>query len=84
MAMPRTADNGFDAAILDSENRPVAVLEVKAHPVAGWETFLPGQLAKLAEHVTYVVTIDPSCIRVYRPAGEKVGEPIVHFDTGRS
>jgi hypothetical protein len=80
--MPRTAENAFDAAILDSENRPVAVVEVKTRPVAGWEAILHSQLAKLAEEVTYVVTIDPSRIHVYKPTGEKVGEPIVHFDTG--
>lgn len=77
------AQNGFDAAILDSENRPVAVVEVKAHPIAGWEAILPGQLASLAERVAYVVTIDPTSIHVYQPAGALVGEPIVHFDTGQ-
>jgi hypothetical protein len=83
MIKPGTANGVFDAAILDSENRPIAVVEVKAHPIAGWEAILPGQLAKLAERVTYVVTIDPNCIHIYRPAGGQVGEPIVDFDTGQ-
>ena len=31
--MPRTADSGFDAAVVDRENHTVALVEVKAHPV---------------------------------------------------
>jgi hypothetical protein len=81
MAMPRTADNGFDAAVVDRENHPVALVQVKAHPVETWATTLPRQLEKLAERVAYVLTIDPNRIQVYRPGGESLGEPIVHLDT---
>jgi hypothetical protein len=81
MAMPRTADNGFDAAVVDRENHPVALIQVKAHPVERWATILPSQLARFAERVAFVLTIDPNCIHVYRPEGESLGEPIVHLDT---
>ena len=79
--MPRTADNGFDAAVMDRENHAVALVQVKAHPVERWATVLPRQLAKLAERVAFVLTIDPGCIQVYRPGGQSLGEPIVRLDT---
>jgi hypothetical protein len=81
MAMPRTADNEFDAAIMDRENHVVALVEVKAHPVARWATVLPKQLPKFAEQGAFVLTIDPNGIHLFRPAGENLGEPIVRLDT---
>jgi len=41
----------------------------------------PKQLAKFAERVAFVLTIDPNCIQLYRAAGENLGEPIVCLDT---
>ena len=79
--MPRTADNGFDAAVVDRENHTVALVQVKAHPVERWATILPRQLAKFAERVAFVLAIDPNCIQLYRPEEESLGEPIVHLDT---
>ncbi len=79
--MPRAADNGFDAAVVDRENQPVALIEVKEHPIEKWATSLPGQLAKFAERVPFLLTIDPNRISLYRPAGEDLGEPIAHLDT---
>jgi hypothetical protein len=80
-AMSRTTDNGFDAAIVDRDNHAVALVQVKAHPVEKWTPFFPKQTAKLAERVAFVLTIDPNHIQVYRPAGNSLGEPIVHLDT---
>lgn len=79
--MPRTADSGFDAAVVDRENHTIALVEVKAHPVERWATILPRQLAKFAERVAFVLTIDPNCIQLYRSGGESLGEPIVRLDT---
>lgn len=79
--MPRTADSGFDAAVVDRENHTVALVEVKAHPVERWATILPRQLAKFAERVAFVLTIDTNCIQLYRSGGESLGEPIVRLDT---
>ncbi len=79
--MPRTADSGFDAAVVDRENHTVALVEVKAHPVERWATILPRQLAKFAERVAFVLTIDPNCIQLYRSGGGSLGEPIVRLDT---
>lgn len=79
--MPRTADYGFDAAIVDTENHAVALVQVKAHPVDGWAKILPRQLAKFAERVAFVLAIDPICIQLYKPVGESLGAPIVHLDT---
>ena len=79
--MPRTATNGFDAAFVDRENHAVVLVEVKAHPVESWATIVSKQLANFAERVAFVLTIDPNCIQLYRPAGESLGEPIVRLDT---
>jgi hypothetical protein len=70
MAMPRTGDNGFDAAVVGRENHVVALVEVKAHPVERWAPILPRQLAEFAERVAFVLTIDPNRIQLYRPGGE--------------
>jgi hypothetical protein len=75
------ADSGFDAAVVDRENHAVALVEVKAHPVERWTTILPGQLAKAAERVAFVLTIDPDRIQLYRSGGEDLGEPIARLDT---
>ena len=79
--MPRTADSGFDAAVVDRENHTVALVEVKAHPVERWATILPRQLAKFAERVAFVLTIDPNHIQLYRSGEESLREPIVRLDT---
>jgi hypothetical protein len=81
MAMLRTADSGFDAAVVDRENHTVALVEVKAHPVEKWATILPRQLAKFAERVAFVLAIDPNFIQLYRSGGENLGEPIVRLET---
>ncbi len=81
MAMPRTADTGFDVAVVDRENHAVALVQVKADPVGSWATILPTQLPKFAESVAFVLTIDPNCIQLYTPVGESLGEPIVQLDT---
>jgi hypothetical protein len=44
MAMPGTADYGFDAAIADRENQQVALVQVKMQPVEKWATVLPRRL----------------------------------------
>src|SRR5262249_34009593 len=59
----------------------VALVEVKAHPVGRWATTLPGQPAKFAEPVAFVLTTDPDSIQLYRSKGESLGEPIVRLDT---
>jgi hypothetical protein len=81
MAMTRMADNGFDAAVVDRKNHPVALVEVKAYPVERWATILPKQLAKFAERVAFVFTIDPEYIQLHRLDRESLGEPIVRLDT---
>jgi len=79
--MPSRADNGFDAAVVDKENHTIAFVQVKADPVERWATVLPKQLADIAQRVVFVLTIDPNYIYLYRPEGEKLGEPISHLDT---
>lgn len=79
--MPRTADNGFDTAVVDRENHPVAFVEVKAHAVEEWATVLPEQRAKSTQEVAFLLTIDPDWIRLYRSGAASLGEPIVGLDT---
>jgi hypothetical protein len=81
MVMPRTADNGFDAAVVDREDHTVALVEVKAHAVETWATILPRQLARSSERVAFILTTDPNWIQLYRSDGESLGEPIVRLDT---
>ncbi len=81
MAMPRTADNGFDAAVVDREDQAVALVQVKAHPVGRWAPILSRQVPKFAEPVAFVLTFDPNDIQLYRPEGESLGEPILQLDT---
>jgi hypothetical protein len=81
MAMQRTADHGFDAAVVDKDNHTVALVQVKAYPVESWASIFPRQLAKFAERVDFVLSIDPNCILLYRLEGENLGEPIVRLDT---
>jgi hypothetical protein len=78
--MPPAAHSGFDAAVMDRENQPVALVQVKARPVESWEPFLK-QLAKPEERVDFVLTIDPNSIHLFKPSGEDPGESIVHLDT---
>jgi hypothetical protein len=81
MGMPRTADNGFDAAFVDRENHTVLLVQVKIQPVERWTKSLPRQLAKFAEGVAFILTIDPNSINLYSPVGENLGEPIAHLNT---
>ena len=82
--MPRTADSGFDAAVVDRENHAVALVQVKAHPLGQkWATILPVQLAKYSERVDFVLTIDPDCIHLYGMVEGALVGPIVHFDTAQ-
>ena len=79
--MPRTVDNGFDVAVVDKEDNPVALVQVKAHGVERSTTTLSKQLSQFAERGTFILTIDPNSIYLYKLTGEKLGEPIVHLDT---
>jgi hypothetical protein len=80
--MPRTADSGFDAAIVDRDNHTVALVQVKSRPIGDkWTTILQEQLSRFAEHVDYVLTIDPDSIGLYRWAEGALDGPIVHLDT---
>jgi hypothetical protein len=81
MSMTPTPENGFDATIMDRENNVVAFVEVKAHPVDRWARILPAQLAKAAQQAAFVLAIDPNDIRLFRPDGDNLGEPIVELDT---
>ncbi len=82
--MPRTADSGFDAAVVDRDNQTVALVQAKARPVGDrWATILPGQLSKSAESVDFVLAIDPNMIRLYRWVEDTLTGPIVHLDTAQ-
>lgn len=82
--MPRTADSGFDAAVVDRENNAVALVQVKGHPVGDrWTTILSRQLASFGEQVAFVLAIDPNTIALYRPEGESLAEPIVQLNTSQ-
>jgi hypothetical protein len=81
MAMPRTADHGFDFVFVDKENHAVVAGEAKTHPVERWETILSGLLARFAEPVAFVLAIDPDSIQFYKSEREGLGERIARLDT---
>jgi len=81
MAMPRTAGGGFDSAVIDKENRVVALVQVKAGSVENWGLVLSRILPNVAEQVEFILAVDLQHIFLYRPEGQNLGEPIVRFDT---
>lgn len=82
--MPRTADSGIDAAVVDREDHAVALIQVKARPVGdNWVTILPRQIAKFAEPVDFVLTTDSNFISLYRWAEGALTGPIVQLDTAQ-
>ena len=78
--MLRTADSGFDAAVVDNETRTVALVEVKAHPIERWEVSLQERLARVTEPIPFVLAIDLGTISLYRPVREILGQPVVRLD----
>lgn len=79
--MSRTIDHGFDTAVVDRDDQTIALVEVKAHPVERWAAILPTQLAKSAEHLAFVLAVDPNSIQLYGVQGEGLGEPVARLDT---
>jgi hypothetical protein len=80
--MPNAPDSGFDAAVMDRENQPVALVQVKARPVdKRGATILQEQLASYPGKVDFVILIDPHHVRLFRPISHNLGEPIVQLDT---
>jgi hypothetical protein len=77
-----TADTGFDAALLDKENRTVALIRVKATPVVpNWEPIIKDSLARLPEPVDYVLAIDLSFISVFRVDNGQLEPPVAQLET---
>ena len=82
--MPRTADSGFDSAVIDRENHTVALVEVKARPVGDkWATILPGQLPTFTDGIDYVLAVDPDWIQVCRWGEGRLTGPIVQLGTAQ-
>lgn len=79
--MPRTTDHGFDASVLDKDDKAVVLVQVNAHPVESWAAILARQVPKFPGRVSFALAIDPSAIRLFQAGGEDLGEPIVHLDT---
>ena len=83
--MPLTKDAGFDAAVLDREDLPVALIQVKAQPLGKeWTPMLRNQLETYRKHLPnadFLLAVDPACMHLYRLHGIDLDGPIVHFDT---
>jgi hypothetical protein len=80
--MPRMVETGFTSSLLDRENRVLALLLVKEKPIGEeWASYILEELAKFPEDAEFVLAIDPRSIRLYRPAKERLGEPLVEFNT---
>lgn len=81
--MPLAKDRGFDAAVFDRENLPVALIQVKARPLGNeWTPLLRTELKrKPGPPAAFLLAIDPVCIHLYRLTEKELGDPVVHLNT---
>ncbi len=81
--MPLAKDRGFDAAVFDRENLPVALIQVKARPLGKeWTSLLRSELKrKPPPHADFLLAVDPACIHLYRLTEKELSDPVVHLDT---
>jgi len=73
---------GFDAAVLDREDLPVALIEVKSSPpVNGWSNWLRDMLnGNEVSRTEFLIAIDLTSIQFFPVKDTTLGEPVV-FDT---
>ena len=81
--MPLAKDRGFDAAVFDRENLPVALIQVKARPLGKeWTPLLRSELKRRPfPPADFLLAIDPDCIHLYRLSEKELSDPVVHLDT---
>lgn len=81
--MPLAKDRGFDGAVFDRENNPVALIQVKTRPLAKeWTPLLRSELKRRTIPPTdFLLAIDPVCIHLYRLTEKELNDPVVHLDT---
>ena len=83
--MPLAKDRGFDAAVFDREDHPVAVIQVKAHPLGKqWTSLLRTEkerITKAFPDAAFLLAIDPQYILVYGLSGKEMCDPVVRLDT---
>jgi hypothetical protein len=78
--MPETADTYFDTIVVDKEDQPIALMQVKGIPMAnGWASHLPKQLQAVGMHVPFVILVDPNWIDVYQWDGSTLTGPVAHL-----
>jgi hypothetical protein len=78
--MPSTTEKRFDSIVVDKDNLPVALVEVRAYSSDKWPKYLSRETSKFPP---FVFTVDPNHISLYRPAGDDLGAPIVQLNTRR-
>jgi len=76
-------DCGFDTAVLDKENLPVALVEVKTRPLGEqWRPWLLSQLKRTSCRATeFLMAIDPQSIQLFQVSGRQLSAPVAHLDT---
>ncbi len=81
--MPLAKDSGFDAVVLDRDNLPVALVEVKARPPGNdWTVFLHSALSRNPfPSAEFLLAIDLVYIHLYRLTEKELSGPVVRLDT---
>jgi hypothetical protein len=78
-------ERGFDTAVVDQENRVVALIQVKARPLGEeWTPLLRNELKRRPlPPPIFLLAIDPVYINLYRLAEKELIDPVVQLDTAK-
>lgn len=80
--MPLAMEHGFDAAVFDREQLPVALIQVKAKPLGKeWTAFLRSELKRRPfSPAAFLVAVDPVSIYLYRLTDGELSDPVACLD----
>lgn len=85
--MPIGSDREMDAAVLDRDDHPVALIQVKSRPLGDeWTRLLRGDRQRISEtypDAAYLLAIDPERIHLYRLTEKVLADPVLQLDTPR-
>lgn len=81
--MSLAKDCGFDAAVFNRENLPVALIQVKARPLGKeWTPLLRSELKRSpCPDADFLLAVDPVYIHLHRLTEKELGAPVVQLDT---
>lgn len=80
--MPTLQDSAFDAALVDQQDQPIALVQIKSLHLG--DAAIEEAVKRphpFSTDVDYLFWIDPMDIRLYRWSGAALGEPVVCLNT---